>query len=257
MSFRQMVDPTRANHTVPVSLDKEWDRAVPDDPCHVEIRSLLLGGEAEVIGSPFGGVVVASDRSVAGVIGSPSPTLVERGVSSLAEDADLLVFPEGLAVVTSVMPRVTPQRAVIHRLVSSLPTGPVVDVTVGEVDASLLASLPDELAEEVDGAVLAAVRRVDGLVVAVCGAWWPTETLWDVGVDTLPGHRRRGHARACFTALARHMKESGLSPVWGALVDNFASLRMAESLGFIPDGELFVIELGSADPGGSAHTEDE
>lgn len=242
---------------MPVSLDKEWDRAVPDDPRHVEIRSLLLGGDAEVIGSPSGGLVVASDRSVAGVVGSPSPSLVDRGISSLAEDADLLVFPEGLGVVTSVMTHVTPQRAVIHRLASSLPTDPVDDVSVGAVDASLLASLPDDLAEEVDGAVLAAVRRVDGVVVAVCGAWWPTETLWDVGVDTLPGHRRRGHARACFTALARHMEGRGLSPVWGALADNFASLRMAESLGFVPDGELFVIELGSADTGGSAHTEDE
>ena len=240
-----------------VTLDKEWDRAVPDDPCHVEIRSLLLGGDAEVIGSPSGGLVVASDRSVAGVIGSPSPSLVDRAVSTLAKDADLLVLPEGLAVVTSVMPRVTPQRAVIHRLASSLPTDPVEDVSVGEVDASLLASLPDELAEEVDGAVRAAVRWVDGVGVAVCGAWWPTETLWDVGVDTLPGHRRRGHARACFLALARHMYEEGLTPVWGALADNHASLRMAESLGFVPDGELFVVELGSADTGRSAHTNDE
>ena len=238
-------------------MDKEWDRAVPDDASHVEIRSMLLGGDAEVIGSPSGGLVVASDRSVAGVVGSPSPSLVDRGISLLAEDADLLVFPEGLAVVISVMPEVTPQRAAIHRFASTLPTDPLEDVSVGEVDASFLASLPDVLAEEVDGAVFAAVRRVDGVGVAVCSAWWPTETLWDVGVDTLPGHRRRGHARACFIALARHMEARGLSPVWGALVDNFASLRMAESLGFIPDGELFVIELGSADTGGSAHTEDE
>lgn len=242
---------------MPVSLGNEWDRAVPDDPSHVEIRSMLLSGDAEVSGSPSGGLVIAPDNSVAGVIGSPSPSLVDRAVSSLAEDADLLVFSEGLAVVTSVLPGATPQRAVIHRLASSLPTDPVEDVSVGEVDAALLASLPDELAEEVDGAILAAVRRVDGVGVAVCGAWWPTETLWDVGVDTLPGHRRRGHARACFTALARHMQRRGLSPVWGALADNFGSLRMAASLGFVPDGELFVIGLGSADPGRSAHTDDQ
>ncbi|HEY6634401.1 MAG TPA: GNAT family N-acetyltransferase [Acidimicrobiia bacterium] len=240
-----------------MSVDKEWDRAVPDDPCHVEIRSMLLSGQAEVIGSPSGGLVVAADRSVAGVIGSPSPTLLRSGISSLAKDADLLVFATGLAVVTSVLPGAAPQRAVIHRLASPLPTAPVEDVSIGEVDDLFLASLPAELAEEVDGAVLAAVRWVDGVGVAVCGAWWPTETLWDVGVDTLPGHRRRGHARACFLELARHMGQRGLTPVWGALADNRASLRMAGSLGFVPDGELFVVELGSADPGRSAHPHDQ
>ena len=70
-----------------------------------------------------------------------------------------------------------------------------------------------------------------------------TETLWDVGIDTLEGHRRKGHARACYLALASHLAAQGFSPVWGAYEDNEASLAMAESLGFIPVDEFWVIEL--------------
>ena len=62
-----------------------------------------------------------------------------------------------------------------------------------------------------------------------------------MGVDTLEGYWRQGHARAAFTALARHMDVvHGLEPVWGATVDNHASLRMAKSLGFVAESSLWL-----------------
>jgi len=74
--------------------------------------------------------------------------------------------------------------------------------------------------------------------VAFCYAAVQTETLWDVAVDTLAEHRRRGLAAACFTALARHMNDRGLSPVWGSLDDNVASMKLARKLGFVPVARL-------------------
>ena len=93
-----------------------------------------------------------------------------------------------------------------------------------------------------------AVRVVDDEVVAVCAAGDVTETLWDVGIDTVPGHRRRGHAAAAFRALAAHMARAGRQPVWGAQDDNVASLALAARLGFEPVDRLAL--LSPAPPSG-------
>ena len=69
-----------------------------------------------------------------------------------------------------------------------------------------------------------------------------TETLWDVGIDTVPEHRRRGHATAAFRALAGHLAARGLQPVWGAKDDNVASLRLAAKLRFEPTNHLAVVK---------------
>jgi len=80
-----------------------------------------------------------------------------------------------------------------------------------------------------------------GAPVAVCSAGAVTETLWDVGIDTLAGHRRRGHATAAYRALAAHLAETGRDPVWGAEDTNVASLRLADELGFEPVDRLAVL----------------
>jgi len=85
------------------------------------------------------------------------------------------------------------------------------------------------------------VRHVEGRVVSICQAIAVTETLWDVAIDTLEGHRRRGHAAACFEALAAHMATTGGQPVWSADDDNAASLRLAAKLGFRPVERLTVL----------------
>jgi hypothetical protein len=129
---------------------------------------------------------------------------------------------------------------VIHRLAARLPDEVVDDVTVSPVDDSFLAGLPDELVPEARHASVAATRSVDGVVVSMCTAGPMTETLWDPGIDTLEPFQRQGHARACFLALARHLRP--LTPIWGAAEDSRASLAMAASLGFVPEDELWVLE---------------
>ncbi len=120
-----------------------------------------------------------------------------------------------------------------------------------------LAGLPPALRAEVGG-LLARVQPVivarvppgdAGRIVSVCSAALETETLWDVSVETVPGHRRRGLAAAGLAALARWMiAERGKRPVWGAHETNPASLALAERLGFVRDSELLTFQPSRAAP---------
>ena len=78
--------------------------------------------------------------------------------------------------------------------------------------------------------------------MSFCYAASETETLWDVSIDTLEPWRGRGLARACCELLISHMARHGKSPVWGAVEGNFASMKMAERLGFRPVDTLTVFE---------------
>jgi len=219
-----------------------WLRAVPDEPRWVEIRAMLLHPGSNVLGEPQGGLVVDVDRSVAGVVGQPAEPLLAQAFAILSADAELLVPAESIGHVAALVPEGTARRAVVHTLGSQLPAPDDADVDLSVVDAPFLSSLPEELAEEARGAKWAAARRVDGSAVSICTAWWITERHWDVGVDTLPEHQRQGHARSCFLTLADHLAGHSLQPVWGAFEDNVASLGMAAGLGFVPDGEIWVVD---------------
>lgn len=225
-------------------ITSDWDRAVPDIPRWVEIRSLLLHDEATVFGDPSGGVVVGSDGFTVGIVGTPSADVLADARALFAPDAEVLVVPEALQHLSGLLPEGRPRRAVLHRLTTAFAPMPVDEVRIVEVNSGFVASLPEELAPEVEGSYLAAFREVGGVVASVCAAASITETLWDVGIDTLDRHRRQGHARACYQALASHLAVDGIQPVWGAYDDNRLSLAMAESLGFVPVDELWVIETG-------------
>ncbi len=166
----------------------------------------------------------------------PGPAIVRTGCRGFGDrrgaGARNLAFPSG-----------RPRRAILHRLDGEIEAVSDEALDIASVDELLLHSLPTELATEVEGSYIAAFRRVEGLVVSACSAASITETLWDVGIDTLEGHRRMGHARSCYLALASHLAAQGLSPVWGAYEDNEPSLSMARSLGFISVDEIWVIEL--------------
>jgi GNAT superfamily N-acetyltransferase len=223
-------------------ISTEWDRAVPDIPRWVEVRSLLLHDEATVFGDPSGGVVVGGDGFTVGIVGRPDVDVVERARALFARDAEVLVGPEDLDHGLALIPHGRPRRAILHRLPAAFSGAPAQAATIVEVDAGFLGSLPPDLATEVEGSYLAAFREIDGLVVSVCGAASITETLWDVGIDTLEAYRRQGHARDCYMTLAGHLATRGQQPVWGAYDDNAPSLALATSLGFSAVDELWVIE---------------
>ncbi len=83
---------------------------------------------------------------------------------------------------------------------------------------------------------------MDGRAVSFCYAALPTETLWDVSIDTLAAFRRRGLAAACFALAVETLSKTGRRPVWGAVDSNVASLQLAERLGFRPVDRLAVLE---------------
>ena len=224
-------------------IDPAWSAALPDIPRWVELRSLLLHEEGTVFGEPTGGVIVSSDGFTVGLVGYPDSSLVAQARPLFAPNAEALVIEDGLEHAIGLFSQGRPRRAILHRLDGEVESISEQSVDIASVDQQLLGSLPPELASEVEGAYVAALRRVEGIVISACSAASITETLWDVGIDTMEGHRRQGHARACYLALASHLGAQGLLPVWGAYDDNEASLAMAESLGFIPVDELWVIEL--------------
>ena len=59
-----------------------------------------------------------------------------------------------------------------------------------------------------------------------------TESLWGVGVITVEGHRREGHAAACSSFLICQMDVREKRAVWGAVEENVASLQLAEKLAY-------------------------
>jgi len=102
-----------------------------------------------------------------------------------------------------------------------------------------------ELVDELTSA-MARGRRiwcacVDGDVASVAYAPWRSERYFDVSVDTAPNYRGLGLGTMVAAALIREERGHGREPVWGAEVDNVASLRMASRLGFTQVGELWVI----------------
>jgi GNAT superfamily N-acetyltransferase len=135
-------------------------------------------------------------------------------------------------------------RAILHLLDDPARLPPPSDA-VRFLDADALARVdaPAELRRELDVAARRspiAATFVGGAPVAFCYAGAVTESLWDVAIDTLEGHRRRGHAAACAAYMIRHMLPAGRRPVWGSHEDNPASWQLARKIGFAPSDELVL-----------------
>jgi len=114
-----------------------------------------------------------------------------------------------------------------------VPLAPGVVVST-PLDPAVLAGLPDDVRADAADAPAAAVRYVDGVPVAVCAVSDLTESLWDVGIDTVAEARRQGHGTAVFCALAAAMAAHGRQPVWAAYEDYLPSMALAARLGFQP-----------------------
>jgi len=238
-----------------------------DEPRYVDLRGLLLSGRCELFGDEGGLVARSIDFPFAAVGGVPSAEAIlaaaegaqARAAAWAGEDSEgewhLLVQPEAVERVGTALPGGWRRRGVrLHRWSGELPTATRVEgaemvlAADGHVTAGLdLDHLPWSLRHEMRGEHAArqplAAALVDGRPVAYCYAAFLTESLWDVAVDTLQPYRRRGFAAACFRTLAAHLGRQGKRPVWGALTENEASLRLAAKLGFVPAAELtsFVI----------------
>ncbi len=244
----------------PLTTPEDLARTLPDTAGWVDIRGLLLSGCCELYGDAGddreGGHAARSTRTpLAAALGRPAPATLRRALAGGGADLRLLARPEDAAAVAAALAEVQPgwtaTGAILHRLP---PGAELVSPTelaepaghlrlLGPEDHPLVDQLPAGLREEIALALTftpTAAALVGNHIAAVCYAPLETETLWDVSIDTVPEHRRRGLAAHAVAFLAGVMKERGKRPVWGAEETNTASLALAAKLGFEPVDRLAV-----------------
>ena len=74
-----------------------------------------------------------------------------------------------------------------------------------------------------------------------------TPNQLEIGIETLPEYRGRGLAALACAALVDHCLARGVEPVWACRLDNTASHRLAESLGFAPTRRLPYFRVPSTE----------
>lgn len=67
----------------------------------------------------------------------------------------------------------------------------------------------------------------------------------DIGVETSKRYRRRGYARACVNAVARHVTASGGESLYKCAPTNVASIHTALSAGYKPYGKSLIFSVAS------------
>lgn len=227
---------------------QELAAALPDVPCWVETRALLLSGTAVLRRSAGrdSAVVLDPELPAGFLVGRADPELLRAVTDTAPEDFELVVQEDAIAAAQAALPEWSVAPATVFS-----PTVPRAADAAAPPDVVICAPPTDDWLARVPQddevrfyAALAeaiALRVVDGDVVAVCAAGDVTETLWDVGIDTVEGFRRQGHGAAAFRALAAHMAAAGQQPVWCAEDANVASMAMAGRLGFEPVGRIAIL----------------
>ncbi len=222
---------------------------LPDLPRWVEARALLLGDPCEIFGlqeiPALAFVLRDPESNFVFVIGTPAVAALETALQQNGGSCEVVAPMEQAAWLAAALPGWQRSRIIVHRLAEPqcLPEVPVGAVRF--LDPSMLAALPMEAAlrEELQsGAAYSPIAAtvVGEQPVAFCYAGSTTETLWDVSIDTLPAHRRQGHAALCASYMVQHMRGLGKEPVWQSLEENPASWKLAHKLGFAPVDELVL-----------------
>jgi RimJ/RimL family protein N-acetyltransferase len=226
--------------------------ALPDAPSWVETRARLLAGEAIIRRSADADAAVVLDPVLPSgfLVGRADPALLRDVAAAAPRDFELVVQDDAIEDARAALaPGWRLATATLFALVSPWPAArdgddPPAGVVICAPPAEdWIARVPqdDEMRFYAAQAEAIALRLAGDEVVAVCAAGDVTESLWDVGIDTVEGHRRAGHAAAAFRALAGHMAAAGRQPVWCAEDDNVASLAMAARMGFVPVDRLGLL----------------
>ncbi|HEV2125297.1 MAG TPA: GNAT family N-acetyltransferase [Chloroflexota bacterium] len=94
---------------------------------------------------------------------------------------------------------------------------------------------------------------MDGRLVAIAFTSALTPKHADIGINTSAGWRGRGFATAAASLVARQIQQAGLRPVWSTGEDNWASLRVAQKLGFTEVARrMYVIPAATPQPTGTS-----
>jgi hypothetical protein len=87
-------------------------------------------------------------------------------------------------------------------------------------------------------------KMVDGKAVSLSDAPdmpYMADVVQEVGINTLPEYRRRGYAREVASAVILKILADGKCPQWSADIINFASHKLAFSLGFKYFGDQYLL----------------
>lgn len=68
------------------------------------------------------------------------------------------------------------------------------------------------------------------------------DIITEPGINTLKEYRRKGYAKAVCAAYIKNALERNKVPIWTCRHDNMASVKLAESLGYLEFAELYTVE---------------
>jgi ribosomal protein S18 acetylase RimI-like enzyme len=225
---------------------------LPDLPRWVEARSLLLWESCEIFGlqtEPEPSLVVRDPESESiFVIGTPAVSAIQAAVQKNVRGGEVIAPIEQTPGLTEALSEWKWTRILVHTLPDPHRLPAAAGGTVGFLDPATIKQLPidSELKEELESGAeesLIAATFVDQQPVSFCYVGAITESLWDIAIDTLPEHRRKGYAVSCVTHMIHHMRTEGKHPVWQAMEDNPASWGLARKLGFVPMDELALWKI--------------
>lgn len=221
--------------------------SLPDEPLWVEARDLLAWPGSRCQGEVGAFAVWSGEDELGALVGSVCASSIH---AAAAECSELLAYPDNVEAACRVLELWTATRATIlaaSARVHAVESHPTIELTPQrlEVEPGLSVELREELVDAAsDGSTIYASLE-GSRAVSFAYAASQTETLFDVSIDTLASHRRRGFARSAVSRLIREMSALNKTAVWGAARDNPASLQLATRLGFVPVGSLYVLRRGS------------
>ena len=220
---------------------------IPDAPASIEFRGMALDRRSAIYRSRTGLLLCDADKTMLGAIGDVGPHHVRELFEPRRTTCELLADSRAFAALNADF---FFERATILTLEWQWrrPPGLVLGLVVRRLQPQdPLGHVPAKLRREIErqainGEVWAGfVAR--GTAVSFAYVATTTETLADISIDTLAEWRGVGIGRNVASFLVGRVVALGKTPVWGATVDNAASLALASSLGFTrPAGELFVHE---------------
>ena len=75
------------------------------------------------------------------------------------------------------------------------------------------------------------------------GIPYMSDLIVEPGINTLQGYRRRGYGRITAGAMVEYLLKNGKVPIWSCGVDNQASSRLAESIGYMKFADVLSLSM--------------
>jgi GNAT superfamily N-acetyltransferase len=79
---------------------------------------------------------------------------------------------------------------------------------------------------------VAAVARYQGKIAGIAAVCDESDSLWQVGVDTLPEFENRGIGKSTVSAVTQYVLDKGIVPYYSTTESNTASRSVASGLGY-------------------------